>query len=471
VGLKLHLLGYDRVPKAVDQIATRLESKLGSLDMYHLQRVFKCFDQLPTSYHRRLFGLLYKEVLNRMDRELFQLNFLPVSRLTREQLEAFMKAYVGKGLYIRNCIYFINCEDSQEFFTSEVFLNALKDEFLRPLRAQENLVVDYSSYMSVGRSLLDYCQSDDPIRPQLIAQLRAVQQAVLKHSCDSWLAANTSLCSWFNACSLDQELQLLEDRRKLVVGLEEELRRFSAKKFSSHWKARKHHQQIRETLRKHANSPLPEIRRLVIALMRSEVAGSTSFDSNYFPAYLYILEDCEHSAAYQQVLSPLYSLLRGEEAMAFIEAYIRSPKKSAKLTLTIMEKLWAINRTPLMMLKLAAAVPRVYFENGLRELLPKAAGILEDVAIFLKGEDLEQLSMGELTSIVGFCRKFVKTTRILSHKLLVLALGSISVELKDKDVEVQIEALIELLALALELNYSDKEICIARINEHFQKIG
>lgn len=59
-GLKLHLLGYDRVPKAVDQTAAKLEGVLGSLDLHHLQMAFKCFDDLPAGYNRRLLGLIHR---------------------------------------------------------------------------------------------------------------------------------------------------------------------------------------------------------------------------------------------------------------------------------------------------------------------------------------------------------------------------------------------------------------------------
>ena len=52
--------------------------------------------------------------------------------------------------------------------------------------------------------------------------------------------------------------------------------------------------------------------------------------------------------------------------------------------------------------------------------------ILEDAAIFVKGEDLEKLSIGELINLIRFCRKFVKKIRIVSHKLLILALGRVS---------------------------------------------
>jgi hypothetical protein len=66
--LKLHLLGYDRIPKAIGQMAARLEQVLGSLDMYHLQMAFKSFDNLPASYNRKLFGLLYNEIIKRLNK-------------------------------------------------------------------------------------------------------------------------------------------------------------------------------------------------------------------------------------------------------------------------------------------------------------------------------------------------------------------------------------------------------------------
>lgn len=113
VELKLHLVGYDRIPRAIDQIALRLEGELKNLEMHHLQTVFKCFDDLPTSYNPRLFDLLYREILSRLKREIFHLNCLPVNRLTREQLETFMTAFVQSNLLsVRSCIYFINCEES-----------------------------------------------------------------------------------------------------------------------------------------------------------------------------------------------------------------------------------------------------------------------------------------------------------------------------------------------------------------------
>lgn len=66
-------------------------------------------------------------------------------------------------------------------------------------------------------------------------------------------------------------------------------------------------------------------------------------------------------ATYQPLLTSIYGILRGEDALSFIESYIRAPKKSAKLTLSIMEKLWNVNHSPAMMFKLAAGVPLIYF--------------------------------------------------------------------------------------------------------------
>jgi hypothetical protein len=90
----------------------------------------------------------------------------------------------------------------------------------------------------------------------------------------------------------------------------------------------------------------------------------------------------------------LYSLLRGEDALAFIDTYIRTPKKSAKVTLKIMEKLWKINHKTVMILKLAGGVPLVYFESGIEGLLAGTASILEEAAAFVKIEDLDSLSEG-----------------------------------------------------------------------------
>jgi hypothetical protein len=168
------------VPKAVDQIAARLEGALGSLDMHYLQMAFKCFDNLPAGYNRKLLRLIQREIISRLDKEIFHPNSLPLQRLTRKQLEEIMSAFVGKGIYISNCIYYINCEESQSFLQSDVFLKALTQEFLRPLRTQDNLKVDYTGYISVGRALLDHYQPADPIRDKIVAQLKQVHQAVFK---------------------------------------------------------------------------------------------------------------------------------------------------------------------------------------------------------------------------------------------------------------------------------------------------
>ena len=53
-------------------------------------------------------------------------------------------------------------------------MKALTNQFLHPLRTQDNLRVDYSSYVSVGRALLDHYQSADPIRPKIVTQLKQV---------------------------------------------------------------------------------------------------------------------------------------------------------------------------------------------------------------------------------------------------------------------------------------------------------
>jgi hypothetical protein len=441
--------------------------------MYHLQLAFKCFDHLPPNYNRRLFGQLFREVLTRLGREMFQLTHLPLRRLTRKELEAFMRAFVGNGLYIRNCIYFINCEDSQLLLASEVFLKALTAELLRPLRAQENLIVDYSSYMCVGRALLDHYLPDDPLRPKIVHQLKAVQEAVFGKGKGLESASrnfSVSLCGWFSIYSLDLELALFENRKQVLGMIEQEIAAFLSKKFSSTWKSKKHHQQLREIINKHANSPFPEVRALLLGILQADLAPSTSFDSNHFPPYIFMLEDCEQAPYYQPVLAPLHPLLRGEDALAFVETYIRAPRKSARLTLAIMDKLWKINYSPAVMLKLAAGVPLIYFESGLGGLLSGAVAILEDTAIFLKAEDLDQLSDGELTNLIRFCSKFVKNTRIISHKLLVLALGRAAATARSKETEVQMQLLMELLTLALELNYSDKEVCISHVNEMLHKI-
>jgi hypothetical protein len=41
--MKLHLLGYDRIPRAIDQICNKLETEVKNLDLQYLQIAFKCF--------------------------------------------------------------------------------------------------------------------------------------------------------------------------------------------------------------------------------------------------------------------------------------------------------------------------------------------------------------------------------------------------------------------------------------------
>lgn len=43
MNLKLHMIGYDRIPVAVDQICKKIETDLDKLDLYCLQIIFKCF--------------------------------------------------------------------------------------------------------------------------------------------------------------------------------------------------------------------------------------------------------------------------------------------------------------------------------------------------------------------------------------------------------------------------------------------
>ncbi len=52
----------------------------------------------------------------------------------------------------------------------------------------------------------------------------------------------------------------MKDRKRLRDAVEAEIRKFMAKKHSSAWKGKKHHQQLRELIKRHANSPFPEIR-------------------------------------------------------------------------------------------------------------------------------------------------------------------------------------------------------------------
>jgi hypothetical protein len=77
-------------------------------------------------------------------------------------------------------------------------------------------------------------------------------------------------------------------------------------------------------------------------------------------------------------------MLRGEDALSFIETYVRDSHKSGRLNSALMNKLWKMNRDPNMMLKFLAGVPLIYYEDGLGELFEGIASILEDVAIFVK---------------------------------------------------------------------------------------
>lgn len=76
-----------------------------------------------------------------------------------------------------------------------------------------------------------------------------------------------------------------------------------------------------------------------------------------------------------------------------------------------------------MILKILAGVPSVYFEDGVVGLLAENALILEDIAIFLGNGDLDHLSKGEIAKILNFCRKFLKSTRIFSQKVMLLTIN------------------------------------------------
>ena len=52
----------------------------------------------------------------------------------------------------------------------------------------------------------------------------------------------------------------MRDRKRLKKTVEAEVNTFLEKKFSSSWKSKKHHQQLREILKKHVNSPFQELR-------------------------------------------------------------------------------------------------------------------------------------------------------------------------------------------------------------------
>jgi hypothetical protein len=69
----------------------------------------------------------------------------------------------------------------------------------------------------------------------------------------------------------------------------------------------------------------------------------------------------------------IYKMLRGEDALSFIETYIRDARKSARLNSALMNKLWKMNKDPNMMLKFVAGVPLIYYEDGLGELFESIA--------------------------------------------------------------------------------------------------
>jgi hypothetical protein len=50
----------------------------------------------------------------------------------------------------------------------------------------------------------------------------------------------------------------------------------------------------------------------------------------------------------------------------------------------IIEQFWALKKDPMLMLKIVAGVPLIYFEAGLGQLFEGPANILQDVAIFMK---------------------------------------------------------------------------------------
>jgi hypothetical protein len=76
------------------------------------------------------------------------------------------------------------------------------------------------------------------------------------------------------------------------------VRKFIVRKFASNWKVKKHYGQIREVLRKHANSKFSEIQNYIIKLVKGDLKPAVQFDSIAFPHYVYLLEDSEHCKAY-----------------------------------------------------------------------------------------------------------------------------------------------------------------------------
>lgn len=53
--------------------------------------------------------------------------------------------------------------------------------------------------------------------------------------------------------------------------------------------------------------------------------------------------------------------MKGEDAMSFVETFIRYRRKSSRLNIILMQKLWDKNKDPELMLKIIAGVPLIYF--------------------------------------------------------------------------------------------------------------
>jgi hypothetical protein len=84
--MKLHLIGYNRVPKAVDQIYLWMSKNINSLNYLILQGVFKCFDNLPYDYRPQTYELFYNKILKLAKDSITSLHFdkIPFKRMSAE---------------------------------------------------------------------------------------------------------------------------------------------------------------------------------------------------------------------------------------------------------------------------------------------------------------------------------------------------------------------------------------------------
>lgn len=51
--MKLHLLGYNRIPKIIGQISAKSAETIDKVDIFWLHYVFKGYEQLPINYNNK----------------------------------------------------------------------------------------------------------------------------------------------------------------------------------------------------------------------------------------------------------------------------------------------------------------------------------------------------------------------------------------------------------------------------------